>query len=250
MTTATPPADLDLDSLITATTAEIEKLSAERSKLALASLRKAPGADKAFTRCEGHLAVARRVLSQAQAATLAFASEKTAEAEALSEAEIKRLQAERESAEQALGKRMVQAEEQIQSLVNVIGVTLEASDRAYNSAVALGIHGNALATSDRIAARINHVLNLAGMHDFDFSMSPSGRQPLSGAAPESTTVVAPPGPASGDFSSLHVVAESESEPESEPESLADLKAEAIKRASRTAKRPVGTLRDAVEAMGR
>lgn len=188
---------LDLAAVIAATEQEIETLTAQRSQHALAAFRKAPGAEAAFTEAEGKLEAARRVLSQAQVATLEFAREQEVAEVARTAAETKRLEKDRAEAEGKLTEALRTTEGTLQVLAEAVIATLAAADKHYNSGVAMGLNSVSTGTRNHVTDRISRVLNMVGLIDLAYGLTPAASTPLGEVSEQ--LKVAPPGPASGEF---------------------------------------------------
>src|SRR6202035_353825 len=123
-------------------------------------LRKLPRAKEDYEACQARLTAAHQTLAIAEAAIVAIEAEEAAAASAAQAAERAKLEAARAQAEKALSGHLSAVESKVAELSGSVGAALTASDTAYNCAVALGLHGNPVATRDRITARIGHVLRL------------------------------------------------------------------------------------------
>jgi hypothetical protein len=105
-------------------------------------------------------------------AVVALGAEEGAAQEARSAEEHVKLEVARAEAEKLLHERLLAVDHALEALVETLQPALAVSDDYYNAGLPLGVRsGASTSTRDRIEARINHRLRLAGLPDFEMSLS-------------------------------------------------------------------------------
>lgn len=169
----------DLEAEISAAEKLIDKLTSEQKRLSLATLRHEDGAAEAVVEVEKALDAARHAHRLASDAIIALGAEE-AQAEVAHAAES-RVKLEAVRAEKLAAKAVAinDFDAMVSDLCASVKAALSVSDEAHNAGVALGIHGNPVATSRALEGRIHHALREdAGLLGFDFAVNPAFRHPL------------------------------------------------------------------------
>jgi hypothetical protein len=169
----------ELQNQFIAIEAGISRLMVEKQGREVDISHEMPGSVAALEQVDIRLAAARQDWRAVADALQEVRAKEAAEQDALRP----QLEADRDAAENVLAEKMLATETVLGVLEGAAQATMQAGDAAYNAAIALGYNaGSQMATRDRLTARISHVLNLAGLRDFDISLSPSGRSPLGSPA--------------------------------------------------------------------
>lgn len=176
---ATKPTLDELQTRLQAIEHGISRLVVEQAGRVVDIGHEMPGAVAALEVVDAQLTVARQAWREVADALKESRAEEAAEQAALRP----QLEAAREAAEKVLAEKKQAFETTLGVLAGAAQATMQAGDAAYNAAIALGYNaGSQMQTRDLLTSRTSHVMNLAGLRDFDFSLSPSGRNPLGAPA--------------------------------------------------------------------